>query len=93
MKKPFTLPVKRTWMETAINIQYYHVMKLKENLKWRVEDTAKDLKRSKSAVSQYLLIASWLRSHENQLRRLRTMEDALEFIRKHKHDLLISEIE
>ena len=78
---------REDWLETAIAIRIFHITKLKENSKWRINDTAKLLKRSHGSVQQYLMIASWLRTHENQLNRFDTMNEALEFIRNKKKEL------
>lgn len=83
---------KQTWLETAISIHKFHVEKLKSNSKWRIEDTAKELKRSFGCVAQYLKIASFLKTHENQLRRETTMKEALELIKKIERQQEIQEV-
>ena len=87
------IPEKKTWIEVSLSIYKFHITKLKDNSSWRIEDTARELKRSLGAVSQYLAIASWFKTHENQLRRCDTMKEAVAFIKKHKRELMLKEIE
>jgi len=84
-------PTKQTWIDLAISIRNYHVSKLKSDIAWRVEDTARELHRSIGAVSQYLLIASFLKTHENQIKRLETMKEAVSFCKDKKRDMLVGE--
>jgi hypothetical protein len=90
MKAP---PVKQHWINRCIDIHNFHVAQLKTESNWTVEKTAKVLNRSVGSVSQDLLIASWLKTHEKQLRRFRSMKDALEFIRNRKRELKTQELE
>lgn len=85
-------PTKRDWIDIAISINTFHVSHLRENPNWRIDDTARLLRRSKGSVSQYLSIASWLKTHENQLRRLETMNEAIEWIKKHKRQLILGDV-
>lgn len=78
---------KRTWVERCRLTEAYHVSQLKSDSKWRIEDTAEALQRSIGSVSQDLLLASWLKTHENQLIRFKRMKDAIEFVRQHKFEL------
>lgn len=87
--KPSGDPSKRPWIDTALQISHFHVEKLRHNLHWREQDTAKALNRSTGSISHYLSIASWLKTHENQLRRLDTMKDAIDWIKQHKRDLVL----
>lgn len=90
MKSP---PVKQHWIAKCIEIHNYHVSQLKEEANWTIEKTAKSLCRSVGSVSQDILIASWLRTHEKQLRKFRNAKDALEFIRSKKRELRARELE
>lgn len=90
MKHP---PVKQHWINKCIDIHNFHVSQLKEEANWTIEKTAKALCRSVGAVSQAITIASWVRTHENQLRKFRTEKDALEFIKNKKREMKIRELE
>jgi hypothetical protein len=90
MKQP---PVKEDWLDRAIAVYNFHIQQLKDESKWTIEKTAKALNRSIGSVSQDLLIASWVRTHEKQLRRLNSMREALVFVRSRKHEMRIMEIE
>jgi hypothetical protein len=80
-------PQKEDWIETAIKIRQFHIDKLKLNNDWRVQDTATELKRSFGSVQQYIMIGVWLKTYENQIRRLDTMKEAVEFIKKKKREM------
>jgi hypothetical protein len=83
------IPVKKHWIETARSINSYHILKLTNDEKWRLEDTARELDRSIGAVSQYLTIASWLRTSEDAIRKCDTMKEALIYIKKRHREMLL----
>lgn len=84
-------PVKRDYIDLALAIQKFHIEKLRSDIHWTEQQTATALKRSLGSVSQYLSIASWCRTHENQIRRLETMNEAITWIRQHKRQLILGE--
>lgn len=90
MKQP---PVKQHWLEVCVSIHNFHVAQLKDESNWTIEKTATVLQRSVGSVSQSLLIASWLRTHEKEIRKFRSIRDALEFIRKKKREVNTREVE
>jgi hypothetical protein len=90
MKSP---PVKAHWIDRSIEIHNFHVSQVKSERNWTVEKTAKVLCRSVGSVSQDLLLASWLKTHEKQIRRFRNCKDALEFIRNKKREMKTQELE
>ena len=81
--------IKQSWIETAKSIRSFHISKVRDNSNWRIEDTARELKRSIGSVSQYLTIASWLRTHENQIRRCGNAKDAIAFIKNKSKEMLL----
>jgi len=90
MKNP---PIKLHWIERCIEIHRFHVQQLKDENNWTIEKTAKALNRSIGSVSQDLLLASWFKSHEKQLRRFNCMKDALEFVREKKKEIQLAEVD
>jgi len=84
MKVP---PVKKGWIDIAIEIQYFHITQCKDEPDWTIEKTARNLNRSIGSVSQYLLIANWLKTHEKQIRRFKSINDALEFVRSRQREM------
>lgn len=90
MKSP---PVKPHWVDKCIEIHNFHVSQLKNERSWTVEKTAKSLNRSVGSICQDLTLASWLRTHEKQLRRFRTAKDALEFVRNKKKEMKTQELD
>lgn len=83
MKTP---PVKLNWLDRAVQTHNYHVQCCKDESDWTLAKTASSLNRSIGSISQDLLIASWAKTHEKQLRRFRSMKDALEFIHDKKRE-------
>ncbi len=83
---------KSHWFDRAIEIRQFHITKLKDNASWTVEKTAIELNRSIGSVSQDLLIATWAKTHEKQLRRCTSMRDALSFIKDKKKAQMLDEI-
>jgi 2-phospho-L-lactate transferase/gluconeogenesis factor (CofD/UPF0052 family) len=90
MKQP---PIKQDWVAKCIDIHNFHVSQVKSESNWTVDKTAKALQRSVGSVCQDLLLASWLRTHEKQLKRFRNAKDALEFIRAKKREMKSQELE
>lgn len=81
-------PIKLNWLNRAVEVHNYHVQQCKDESGWTIEKTAHALNRSIGSVSQDLLIASWCKSHEKQLKRCNSMKDALEFIKGKKRENL-----
>ena len=90
MKSP---PVKHSWITLCIEIHNFHVSQVKAESSWTVEKTAQSLSRSIGSVSQCLTLASWLRTHEKQLRKFKNAKDALEFVRAKKKEMQIREFD
>lgn len=90
MKAP---PVKQSWIERAADIHRFHIQQLRDEPDWTIEKTAKALNRSIGSVSQDLLIARWLKTHEKQLKRCQSMRDALAFVRSKNKEMRLDEIE
>jgi hypothetical protein len=90
MKAP---PVKQTWIERAVDIHRFHISQLREEPNWTIERTARALNRSVGSVSQDLLIARWLKTHEKQLKRCSSMRDALAWVRLKCHEMQLEELE
>ena len=83
-------PIKQTWIDRCMDIYSFHVSQLKEEPSWTMEKTAKALQRSIGSVSQDLLLASWMKTHEKQLRKFTSAKDALDFVRNRKREMRIS---
>lgn len=90
MKSP---PIKQHWITKCIDIHNFHVGQMKGEQHWTIEKTAKALGRSVGSVSHCLTIASWLKTHEKQLRRFRNESDALDFIKNKKREMKTQELE
>lgn len=90
MKAP---PIKPNWITKCIDIHNFHVSQVKAESNWTVEKTARSLNRSVGSVSQDLLLASWLRTHDKQLKRFRNAKDALTFIRDKKREMKTREFD
>jgi len=84
MKAP---PVKNHWIEQAVAIHNFYIERLKEDSSWTLQDTATMLNRSIGSISQAILISTWLKTHEKQLRKFSCMRDALAFVRSRQREL------
>lgn len=85
-------PIKQSWLDRAVDIHRFHVQQCRDESNWTIEKTAKALNRSIGSISQDLLLASWLKTHEKQLRRFSSMRDALEFVRSRRREIRLEEI-
>lgn len=90
MKQP---PVKQHWITKCIEIHNFHVSQVKSEPGWTVDKTCKALNRSMGSVCEDLMIASWLKTHEKQIKRFRNRIDALEFIRGKKKEMKTQELD
>lgn len=84
------IPVKYvplSFIEKANQIAKYHKDKRKENPKWTLTDSSKELKISIGAVCEELLIAQWLRTHWDDMNKLDSRRDALKFIKERRRKL------
>jgi hypothetical protein len=80
-------PVKPTWIERAIQIKAWHVQQCRDDENWTIAKTANALNRSIGSISQDLLIASWLKTHEKQIRRCSSLRDALAYVRSMQREM------
>ena len=82
--------VKLNWLDRAIQVAKFHTSQMKEEPRWTIEKTAVALNRSIGSVSQDLLLASWSKTHEKQLKRFTCMKDALAFVRSKAREMRMS---
>lgn len=90
-------PVKISWIDRAKQTHQFHCQRIRVNkdkdIKWRLKDTAKALGRSVGSISEDLLIASWLKTHSEQLKRFDFAWEALRYIRLRKEEMQLDEVE
>ena len=70
----------------------FHREKLVENATWRVQQTAKLLRRSMGSVSEDLQIARFCKNHEKELMKLKYAYEALEFMRRKQKEEDMSDL-
>ena len=87
------IPKKEHWLDRAVQVFNFHVSQLKSESCWTIEKTARALNRSVGSVSQDILLASWSVTHEKQLRRFKSMRDALDYVRTRQKEMKLKEIE
>ena len=92
MNKPDHL-VKKTWLDIALEVYRFHLLQCRTDPRWTVRSTAISLNRSLGSISQYITIGDWYKTHEKQLKRCRSMRDALDFIDKKKQEMRFSGLE
>lgn len=80
------IPRKLNWLDRAIQTYNFHVAQCKEEPKWTIQKTADALNRSFGSISQDILLASWSKTHEKQLKRFASMREALAFVRSKERE-------
>lgn len=80
------------YIEKARETYKFHRSKLLSNDKWTTVQTAKALRRSIGSISEDLLIARWLKTHEKQLEKFKYAYEALEWIREKIKEQDLSEL-
>lgn len=83
--------VKQDWLDRAVEINKFHTQCLKDDENWTLEKTATSLNRSIGSISENLMLASWAKTHEKQLRRCSSMRDAISFVKMRKRELRLEE--
>lgn len=78
---------KLHWIDRALATNKYHQDRLREDEDWTLLETAEKLGRSLGSVSEDIKIASWMKTHEMQLRQIKTAGAALAYIRKKEKEL------
>lgn len=78
------------WIDRAVDINKFHTHQLRDEPKWTIQKTAEALDRSIGSVSQDLLIAQWMKTHEKQLRRCHSMRSALDFIHGKQREMRLT---
>ena len=75
-----------TWQSRCKATAKIHKDYLRVDNKWTVRDTAKELNRSLSGISNDLVIAQWLDdvTHGAKVNKLGSIDEALKFIRAEK---------
>lgn len=81
---------KQYWLDRAIATHQFHVEHLKVDCNWRVQDTADELQRAIGSISQDLLLADWLKTHENKIKSFTRRTYALEWIADMKKGMRLS---
>lgn len=74
------------WQDRCQAVAEYHISMLKEKGDgWRVEDTGKELGRSKGRISEDLKLASWIRTNP-KVAQFATAQEALEYVKRIERD-------
>lgn len=88
-----THPLRKVnWLDRCIETSKFHIDQCKNEPHWTIQKTAEVLNRSTGSVSQDILLANWSKSHEKVLRRFRSMNEALEFVREKERLMRLGEI-
>ena len=82
--------MKQTWQQKVEYINTYHVAKLKEADSLTVSQTANHFGYSIGSVSQFLRLASWMKTHGNHLEKIKSLVKALDWIKNKERERKIS---
>jgi len=85
-------PIKPHWLDRAIEVYRFHVAQCKVESSWTISKTATVLNRSFGSVQQDIMLAGWSITHDKQLRRFRSMRDALAFVKDKEKEMRMREI-
>lgn len=82
--------IKQKWIVRVELTQSIHKEHLRQNIKHRIEDTAKILNRSRSRVADDLMLASWLLTHRTKLEKFKNIQDAIDWVREKRKEMRIA---
>jgi len=74
------IPKKEHWLDRAVQVYNFHIKQIKTESNWTMLKTATALNRSLGSISNDIAIANWSKTHEKQLRRLKSARMALDYI-------------
>lgn len=81
------------FIEKARETYKFHRSKLLSNDNWNTSKTAKALRRSIGSISEDLMIARWLKTHEKQIEKFSYAYEALEYIREKQKEQELAELD
>lgn len=85
------IPKKEHWIDRALNVQAYHIEMCKTQEQhgryWTLEQTAASLNRSEGSINEDILIASWMKTHEEIIRQFEYRNDCVAFLRRKKREM------
>jgi hypothetical protein len=81
------------WIERARETYKYHRAKCILEPGWNLTKTAQALRRGLGPVSEDIKIASWLKTHGNQIEQFNYAYEALEFIRKKQKEIDLADLD
>ncbi len=84
---------RQQWIRRAVETYNYHINKLKLHPTWTIAHTSELLGRSYGSVAEDLLIARWLRTHEDKIRSFSRAYQAIAFIRAKQKELNVRDFE
>lgn len=81
-----------TWQSRCRATAKIHKDYLRSDRKWAIKDTARELNRSISRISDDLTIAKWLDDKEygSRINRMGSIDEALKFIRAKKEEMKLA---
>jgi len=81
-----------TWQRRCCETAKIHKDYLRSDNKWSIKDTAKELNRSVSRISDDLTIAKWLSDDEfgERINRMGSIDEAIKFIRAKKLEMRLA---
>lgn len=82
---------KQAWHEKARELMKVYRENLRKNPDFTYRDLAKLTGFSHGTIGNYLTIASWLVTHEHDLLKLKTMVEAMAFIKAKEYSRRIRE--
>ena len=78
---------KPEWVDRAVGTSKFHKEKLRQFPSWTAKKTAIALNRSIGAISEELMLASFLKTYENDLYKCEFHHEAIEWVRNKKREL------
>lgn len=79
------IPKLTNWTDRVKQVAAYHAGKLRENDKWRLQDTAADLNRSVGRISEDLMLASWMIT-DPKVERFEHASEAIDYVKRKRRD-------
>lgn len=73
------------WQDRIKSVANYHASQLKANPTHRIVDTAEELRIANGAVSEAILLSSWMKT-DPKIERFEYKHQALNYVRARKHE-------
>jgi hypothetical protein len=84
-------PIKLTWQDKVKQVDLFHRTQLKDDENWTIAQTSSELNISPGRISEYLLVASFFKTHP-RVETFKKLQEAIDYCKDLKRKRFIGDI-